>query len=211
MYCMYLHVFVCIMHVSCMYNFSEYAFYEVDTSGYSYDMQIHVFVCIRYKWICTACIWYVLNTAGVYAVHICMYHDTICAQMTSAHICMYPSTFWWAWTHCRMITAMDTLQALKQVRQTHGFETMLEIALYCFRVVSRVVSRPYHGPRVDVVLRAARLGSPRRLHSPLGKQASLLLDMLREMVPQSPAGNSSPITTIIYSLIHTNTVWYSHI
>ena len=93
---MYLYVFVCIMHVSCMYNFSEYAFYEVDTSGYSYDMKIHVFVCIRYKWICTACIWYVSNTASAYAVHICMYHDTICAQMTSAHICMYPSTFWWA-------------------------------------------------------------------------------------------------------------------
>ena len=52
-----------------------------------------------------------------------------------------------------MITAMpvDTLQALKQVRQTHGFETMLEIALYCFRVVSRAVSRPYHGPQVNVV------------------------------------------------------------
>ncbi len=90
---MYLYLFVCIMHVSSMYNFSEYAFYELDTSGYSYDMKINVFVCIRYKWICTACIWYVSNTASVYAVHICMYHDTICAGMTS---CMYPSTFWWA-------------------------------------------------------------------------------------------------------------------
>ena len=99
----------------------------MDTRGYSHDMQIHVFVCIRYKWICTACIWYVSYTAGVYAVHICMYHDTICAQMTSAHICIYPSMFWWPWTHCSMITAMDTLQAIKQVGQTHGFET-----LYCF-------------------------------------------------------------------------------
>jgi len=185
MYCMYLHVFVCIMHVSCMYNLSEYAFYEVDTSRYSYDMQIHVFVCIRYKWICTACIWYVSNTAGVYAVHICMYHDTICARMTSAHICMYPSTFWWAWTHCRMITAMDTLQALKQVRQTHGFETMLEIALYCFNTPQQGSQSAISWPTSWCSTAGCPTRQPQKVAPPTGKAGIL--------VTGHASGNGAPI------------------
>ena len=209
--CMYLYV-SCMYHV-CIITLNMHSMkwiqadtgmiwklmylYVSDTGGYA----LHVFGMYQIQQVYMQCIYVCIMILSVpeWQLHIyaCIHprfggHEHIVAWLL-------------LWINSKAV------QALKQVRQTHGFETMLEIALYCFRVVSRVVSRPYHGPRVDVVQRAARLGSPRRLHSPLGKQASLLLDMLREMVPQSPAGNSSPITTIIYSLIHTNTVWYSHI
>ena len=130
MYCMYLHVFVCIMHVSCMYNYSEYAFYEVDTGGYRNDMKINVFVCIRYKFICTACIcMYPRVHICMYTMYICMYCIYPCIISWYMHVLLSSQTSWRALTHecCDWFK-----QTLKLVWKTHRFKTSQRLAFYCF-------------------------------------------------------------------------------
>ena len=101
MYRMYLHVYVCIMHVSCMYNLSEYAFYKVDTSGYAQNMHSMKWIQADTAMICKFMYLYVSDTSG-YALHVsvciqecisvctlCLSVCIVCIHALSPGICMY--------------------------------------------------------------------------------------------------------------------------